>query len=167
MPLKQVYCGGSLARRCSMPQNTRAVAAGLLQRVFGPPLYMRSSAKISYGKTLHLWCLFIWSFSSFNFLWSIWIKIQIEIGLNRIGPQSWVFIIFVSLFGHWERREINCFVYFCFFCLVMNWVHRCFIYDFVRIGILNSNIHSPTLYRSIRRIRNELNSLSGQPRSFR
>ena len=102
MPLKQVYCGGSLARRCSMLQNTRAVAAGLLRRVFGPPLYMRSSAKISYGKTLHLWCLFIWSFSSFNFLWSIWIKIQIEIGLNRIGPQSWVFIIFVSLFGHWE-----------------------------------------------------------------
>ena len=29
MPLKQVYCGGSLARRYSTPQNTRAIAAGI------------------------------------------------------------------------------------------------------------------------------------------
>ena len=29
MPLKQVYCDGSLARRYSTPQNTRAIAAGI------------------------------------------------------------------------------------------------------------------------------------------
>ena len=29
MPLKQVYCGGSSARRYSTPQNTRAIAAGI------------------------------------------------------------------------------------------------------------------------------------------
>ena len=29
MLLTQVYCGGSLARRCSRPQNTRAIAAGI------------------------------------------------------------------------------------------------------------------------------------------
>ena len=29
-------------------------------------------------------------FSSFNFIWLIWVKIQIEIGLNGIEPQSYI-----------------------------------------------------------------------------
>ena len=36
MPLKQVYCGGSLARRYSTPQNTRAIAADIWNAAIDP-----------------------------------------------------------------------------------------------------------------------------------
>ena len=37
-----------------------------------------------------VWRIPIWSFSSFNFIWLIWVKIHIEVGLNGTEPQSYL-----------------------------------------------------------------------------